>query len=151
MQALNGTFGGHLRQWRRSRRLSQLQLASLAGVSSRHLSFAETGRSAPSRDMVLLLAGLRGRRGAGGAQRPFPPKSFENLQVFSKGASTGDVINTVSVTDRLNQAVLSRSLVCPEPALAGLTPDRSLRQYHPGARRPHRRRRALPDHLRRRP
>jgi transcriptional regulator with XRE-family HTH domain len=42
--------------WRSKRRLSQLDLASRAGVSSRHLSFVETGRSKPSREMVLHLA-----------------------------------------------------------------------------------------------
>ncbi|MET0897080.1 MAG: helix-turn-helix transcriptional regulator [Mycobacterium sp.] len=45
-----------MRQWRRRRRLSQLDLAIGAEVSSRHLSFIETGRSAPSRAMVLRLA-----------------------------------------------------------------------------------------------
>jgi transcriptional regulator with XRE-family HTH domain len=48
--------GPLLRQWRARRRLSQLDLAVEAGVSSRHLSFVETGRSQPSREMVLLLA-----------------------------------------------------------------------------------------------
>lgn len=50
-------FGTLMRQWRRRRHLSQLDLASAAGVSSRHVSFIETGRSAPSRAMVLRLAG----------------------------------------------------------------------------------------------
>jgi transcriptional regulator with XRE-family HTH domain len=45
-----------LRDWRRRRRLSQLDLALDAGVSARHLSFLETGRSRPSSDMVLHLA-----------------------------------------------------------------------------------------------
>jgi transcriptional regulator with XRE-family HTH domain len=45
-----------MRQWRKRRRLSQLDLAIGADVSSRHLSFIETGRSAPSRAMVLRLA-----------------------------------------------------------------------------------------------
>jgi transcriptional regulator with XRE-family HTH domain len=45
-----------LRQWREHRRLSQLELSVQAEVSSRHLSFVETGRSSPSRDMVLHLA-----------------------------------------------------------------------------------------------
>ena len=45
-----------LREWRQRRRLSQLDLASQADISTRHLSFMETGRSAPSRDMVLHLA-----------------------------------------------------------------------------------------------
>src|SRR6185369_2145776 len=49
-------FGALLRQWRERRRLSQLALAVEAEISSRHLSFLETGRANPSRDMVLLLA-----------------------------------------------------------------------------------------------
>jgi len=49
-------FGTLLRTWRANRRLSQLDLASVAGVSSRHLSFIETGRSRPSREMVVHLA-----------------------------------------------------------------------------------------------
>jgi len=49
-------FGEHLRHWRQHRRLSQLDLAQEAEVSTRHLSFVETGRSAPSREMVLRLA-----------------------------------------------------------------------------------------------
>ncbi|MFB4316994.1 helix-turn-helix domain-containing protein [Actinomadura sp. 21ATH] len=48
--------GDQLRAWRQRRRLSQLELASGAEVSTRHLSFVETGRSAPSREMVLRLA-----------------------------------------------------------------------------------------------
>jgi transcriptional regulator with XRE-family HTH domain len=50
-------FGDQLRRWRHIRTMSQLDLAVNAGVSPRHLSFIETGRSAPSREMVLLLAG----------------------------------------------------------------------------------------------
>ena len=49
-------FGVRLRQWRQTRRVSQLDLASRAGSTSRHVSFLETGRSRPSRDMVLRLA-----------------------------------------------------------------------------------------------
>jgi transcriptional regulator with XRE-family HTH domain len=48
--------GNLLRQWRERRRMSQLALAIEAEISSRHLSFMETGRSRPSREMVLLLA-----------------------------------------------------------------------------------------------
>src|SRR3569832_2655314 len=48
--------GDHLRQWRQRRHLSQLDLAGEAEISARHLSFVETGRAAPSRDMVLRLA-----------------------------------------------------------------------------------------------
>jgi transcriptional regulator with XRE-family HTH domain len=45
-----------LREWRLRRRLSQFDLALEAGVSARHVSFVETGRSRPSAEMVLLLA-----------------------------------------------------------------------------------------------
>src|SRR5262245_48912354 len=48
--------GDLLRDWRRRRRLSQLELALQAGVSSRHISFVETGRARPSPEMVLQLA-----------------------------------------------------------------------------------------------
>ena len=49
-------FGSQLRQWRQRRRMSQLDLALDAEISARHLSFVETGRSQPSREMVLRLA-----------------------------------------------------------------------------------------------
>ena len=48
-------FGERLRHWRQHRRLSQLDLAHVADVSTRHLSYVETGRASPSRDMVLRL------------------------------------------------------------------------------------------------
>ena len=49
-------FGDLLREWRQRRHLSQLELSSRTGVSSRHLSYLETGRSSPSRQMILYLA-----------------------------------------------------------------------------------------------
>ena len=49
-------IGALVRHWRTARHLSQLDLALDAGVSSRHLSYIETGRSQPSREMVLRLA-----------------------------------------------------------------------------------------------
>src|SRR3954467_11851716 len=49
-------IGDHLSEWRQRRHLSQLDLAGDAEISARHLSFVETGRAAPSRDMVLKLA-----------------------------------------------------------------------------------------------
>jgi len=54
-QQLHGV-GEHLRGWRLRRRLSQLDLALEADISARHLSFLETGRAQPSRDMLLHLA-----------------------------------------------------------------------------------------------
>lgn len=49
------TFPQTLRTWRRARRFSQLDLAVEAEVSSRHISFLETGRSRPSREMITRL------------------------------------------------------------------------------------------------
>ncbi len=49
-------FGDLLREWRQRRRLSQLDLAAEAEISQRHLSFVESGRASPSREMVLHLA-----------------------------------------------------------------------------------------------
>ena len=49
-------FGDHLRHWRQHRRLSQLELSAQADISTRHLSFVETGRSLPSREVVLRLS-----------------------------------------------------------------------------------------------
>jgi transcriptional regulator with XRE-family HTH domain len=54
--ARGAPFGRLLRVWRSARGKSQLALAGDAGVSTRHLSFVETGRSSPSRDLVLVLA-----------------------------------------------------------------------------------------------
>jgi len=51
----NGNFGALLRHWRNVRRVSQLDLALEADISTRHLSCIETGRSQPSRDMVVRL------------------------------------------------------------------------------------------------
>ncbi|WP_161884113.1 helix-turn-helix domain-containing protein [Deinococcus alpinitundrae] len=56
MTQVKGTVGEMLRQWRVRRRLSQLDLAGEADISSRYLSFVETGRSVPSWGMVLHLA-----------------------------------------------------------------------------------------------
>jgi transcriptional regulator with XRE-family HTH domain len=57
-----GTAGGYtgvgplLREWRQRRRLTQMELALETGVSARHLSFVETGRSKPGREMLLRVA-----------------------------------------------------------------------------------------------
>jgi transcriptional regulator with XRE-family HTH domain len=57
---MNGSphVGELLRRWRQRRRLSQLELACEAEISSRHLCFLETGRSLPSREMLLHLSGV---------------------------------------------------------------------------------------------
>lgn len=56
MESVPKTAGDLLREWRGRRRLSQLDLALDAEISPRHLSFIETGRARPSREMVLRLA-----------------------------------------------------------------------------------------------
>lgn len=84
MQTSDITFGGLIRNWRQRRRMSQLDLACEADISARHLSFLETGRSAPSREMVLRLADrldtpLRARNRmllAAGYAPTFPERSF---------------------------------------------------------------------------
>jgi transcriptional regulator with XRE-family HTH domain len=53
---LSEGLGDLLRYWRGVRKMSQLDLAGVSGVSTRHLSFVESGRSAPSRDLLVTLA-----------------------------------------------------------------------------------------------
>jgi transcriptional regulator with XRE-family HTH domain len=80
------TVGKLLREWRTRRHLSQMALASDAAVSTRYLSFIETGRARPSREMVLHLAEelqvpLRDRNGllmAAGYAPFFPQRSLED-------------------------------------------------------------------------
>lgn len=67
-------FGNLLKDWRMRRRFSQLDLALAANVSSRHLSFIETGRARPSRAMVLQLA-----------QAMEVPRSERNLLLHAAG------------------------------------------------------------------
>jgi transcriptional regulator with XRE-family HTH domain len=81
--------GALLRRWRDQRRLSQMELALEADVSTRHLSFVETGRSRPSRDMVVKLAEhldvpLRERNElllAAGYAPAYPESSFEDAEM----------------------------------------------------------------------
>ena len=80
------SIGERLRDWRQKRRLSQLDLACDAEISTRHLSFLETGRAAPSRDMVMRLAErldvpLRERNAlllAAGFAPVFPERSLDD-------------------------------------------------------------------------
>ncbi len=82
-------FGPLLRRWRERRRLTQMELALDAGVSTRHLSFIENGRSQPSTEMVLLLAErlevpIRGRNElllAAGYAPVFPERPFDDPEL----------------------------------------------------------------------
>jgi transcriptional regulator with XRE-family HTH domain len=81
--------GSLLRDWRRRRRMSQLDLALEAGVSARHLSFVETGRSRPSPELLLHLADeldvpLRERNGlllAAGYAPAFDQRSLDDPEM----------------------------------------------------------------------
>jgi transcriptional regulator with XRE-family HTH domain len=55
MTVMTREVGGLIREWRRRRRMSQLALAGEAEISQRHLSFLESGRARPSREMLLHL------------------------------------------------------------------------------------------------
>jgi transcriptional regulator with XRE-family HTH domain len=81
--------GDLLREWRQRRRLSQLDLAIAANVSSRHLSFVETGRSRPTSEMIMHLAEhldvpLRERNAlllAGGYAPAFPERGLSEPEL----------------------------------------------------------------------
>ncbi len=89
-----------LREWRGSRRLSQLALAGQAGVSTRHLSFVETGRARPTREMILRLAEelavpLRARNAlllAGGFAPAYPEGDLRGPGLAAVLASLRDVL-----------------------------------------------------------
>ena len=89
--------GTLLKDWRERRRLSQLELASQAGVSARHLSFIETGRSKPTPQMILRLSDrlhvpLRAQNQlllAGGFAPAHPERAITDLAVVN------DAVNMV--------------------------------------------------------
>src|SRR2546422_11475572 len=102
-------IGEHLRGWRQRRHLSQLDLAGDADISARHLSFVETGRSAPSREMVLKLAErldvpLRERNVllvAAGFAPAFPQRALDDPAL----KSARDAIDLVLPADEPNPAL----------------------------------------------
>src|SRR6202451_1600797 len=123
--------GDHLRQWRQRRHLSQLDLAGDAEISARHLSFVETGRAAPSRDMVLRLAErLDVPLGAGnvllvaaGLAPAFPQRSRDDPALKSARAAIDLVLkahepNPALAYDRHWNLVSANRMVMP--LLAGI-------------------------------
>jgi len=119
-------IGEHLRQWRQRRRLSQLDLAGDAEISARHLSFVETGRAAPSRDMVLKLAErlnvpLRERNVllvAAGFAPAFPQRSLDDPELKSARAAIDLVLrahepNPALAYDRHWNLVSANRMVMP--------------------------------------
>ena len=118
--------GDHLREWRQRRHLSQLDLAGDAEISARHLSFVETGRAAPSREMVLKLAErlevpLRERNVllvAAGYAPAFPQRSLDDPALKSARAAIELVLkahepNPALAIDRHWNLVSANRMVMP--------------------------------------
>ena len=143
--------GDHLRQWRQRRHLSQLDLAGDAEISARHLSFVETGRAAPSRDMVLKLAErldvpLRERNlllVSAGFAPAFPQRSLDDPALKSARAAIDLVLrahepNPALAVDRHWNQVSANRMVMPlregVPARLLVPPVNVLRlSFHPEA------------------
>ena len=119
-------IGDHLREWRQRRHLSQLDLAGDAEISARHLSFVETGRAAPSREMVLKLAErlevpLRERNVllvAAGFAPAFPQRSLDDPALKSARAAIALVLkahepNPALAYDRHWNLVSANRMVMP--------------------------------------
>jgi transcriptional regulator with XRE-family HTH domain len=97
--------GVQLRRWRTQRRLSQLDLSSQSGVSTRHLSFIESGRARPSREMVLRLA-----------DELDVPLRERNALLLAAGFAPAYGENTLDVPAmRPARAAIERLLIATEP------------------------------------
>jgi len=148
--------GDLIKEWRGRRRLSQLDLALEAGISQRHLSFVESGRSAPSREMVETLSEhlglpLRERNvlllSAGFApafaERKLTDPSMEAARSAVELVLKGHEPNPALAVDRYWNLVMANAVVGP---MLGLVEDKSLLQgevnvlrvsLHPGGLAPH--------------
>jgi transcriptional regulator with XRE-family HTH domain len=134
MLASPNTAGDLLREWRQRRRLSQMDLALEAEISTRHLSFVETGRAQPSREMVLHLADqldvpLRERNVilvAAGFAPVFPERALDDPAMAAARRAV-DVILTAHepypalvVDQRWNLVAANRAIA---PLLEGVAPE----------------------------
>jgi transcriptional regulator with XRE-family HTH domain len=126
--------GDLLREWRQRRRLSQLALACEAEISARHLSFLETGRSRPSRDMVLHLSErlevpLRDRNGllvAAGFAPIYPERTLADPALDAAREAvrlvlTGHEPSPAIAIDRHWTLVASNGAI--GPLMAGVDPE----------------------------
>jgi transcriptional regulator with XRE-family HTH domain len=127
-------IGAMVRSWREQRRISQLALALEAEISQKHLSFIESGRAAPSRDMVLHLAEhldvpLRERnillRAAGFApvfrERPYDDPALAHARTAIDLVLKGHEPNPALVVNRHWEMLAANAAVAP--LLAGVDPD----------------------------
>jgi transcriptional regulator with XRE-family HTH domain len=126
--------GDLLREWRQRRRMSQLDLACEADISTKHLSFLETGRSVPSRDMVLHLAErlevpLRARNtllNAAGYAPVFPERRLDDPAMSAARQAVDLVLAghephpALAVDRHWNMAAANRAVA---PLLAGVDPS----------------------------
>lgn len=131
-------IGDLIKEWRTRRRMSQLDLALEAGISQRHLSFLESGRSAPSREMVETLAEhldlpLRERNvmllSAGFApafaERRLSDPSMQAARGAVELVLKGHEPNPALAVDRWWTLVMANAVVAP---LLSLVEDKSLLQ-----------------------
>lgn len=143
------TIGEHIRDWRRRRRLTQMDLALDAGISPKHLSFIETGRAKPSRQMVLHLAEqleapLRERNAmlvAAGFAPVFPERALDAPDLAAARRAVELVLKghepyPALAVDRHWNLVAANAAVGPfmvsDPELAGSGPVNVLRlSLHP--------------------
>ncbi|MEO8114066.1 MAG: helix-turn-helix transcriptional regulator [Phenylobacterium sp.] len=126
--------GDHLREWRQRRRMSQLDLALEAEISTRHLSFMETGRAQPSREMVLHLADqlavpLRERNVmlvAAGFAPVFPERALDDPALAAARRAVDVILAghepypALVVDQRWNLVAANRAVA---PILAGVDPE----------------------------
>jgi transcriptional regulator with XRE-family HTH domain len=130
--------GDHIRAWRTRRRLSQLDFALDADISQKHLSFIESGRSTPSRDMVLRLAEhldvpLRERNVmllAAGYAPVFPERSLDDPALKAARAAIDLVLKghepfPALAIDRHWTLIAANAVV---PAILGMVGDQTLLQ-----------------------
>jgi transcriptional regulator with XRE-family HTH domain len=124
------SIGPLLREWRERRRLSQLELALDAGVSTRHLSFVETGRSRPGREMLLrileqLEIPFREQNRlllTSGHAPAFPERSLEDPELLPVRAAVDQILTRhepypAVIVDR------AWNLVAANSAMRGLTEE----------------------------
>lgn len=132
------TAGDHIRDWRNRRRLSQLNFALDVEISQKHLSFIESGRSIPSRDMVLRLAEhlrvpLRERNVmllAAGYAPVFPERSLDDPALNAARAAVDLVLKghepfPALAVDRHWTLVAANSVI---PVLLSMVTDKTLLQ-----------------------
>ncbi len=153
-------FGARLSQWRARRRESQLDVAISANISQRHLSFVESGRTRPSRDMVIRLCDaldipLRARNEllvSAGYAALYPERSLDACEMAGVREALTHIIRhhdpyPAFVVDRKWRVIMSNDSAaqlfsaCLDPAtLQALAPDGTLNfmrmMFEPSAMRP---------------